>query len=138
MVPIKLRNEIEPWGRVFRAPHMVATAAFLADAHAALTHCDKSMLAIGAARSYGDVCIDRDGAHVRTTALDRMIEADWSTGIIRAEGGLTLDNLLHIAVPKGWFLPVTPGTKFVTLGGAVANDVHGKNHESAGTIGCHV
>jgi L-gulonolactone oxidase len=67
-----------------------------------------------------------------------MIEANWLTGLVRAEAGLSLDALLRIAVPNGWFPPVTPGTKFVTLGGAVANDVHGKNHESAGAIGCHV
>ena len=70
--------------------------------------------------------------------LDRIISADWQRGVIRAEAGLSLDALLRLAVPKGWFLPVTPGTKFVTLGGAVANDVHGKNHEAAGTFGCHV
>src|SRR6185295_6503826 len=52
--------------------------------------------------------------------------------------GLTIDALLRLSVPRGWFLPVVPGTKFVTLGGAVANDIHGKNHETAGTIGCHV
>jgi FAD/FMN-containing dehydrogenase len=138
MAPIKLRNEIEPWGRVFRVPHTVMTPNFLTDACSALTDCDRSTLALGAARSYGDVCLNRNNELVRMTALDRLIEADWSTGIIRAEAGLTLDELLRIVVPKGWFLPVTPGTKFVTLGGAVANDVHGKNHESAGTIGCHV
>ncbi|MGA2568850.1 MAG: FAD-binding oxidoreductase [Pseudolabrys sp.] len=131
-------NEIESWGRVFKAPHPVTTPAFLSDACAALTGSKRSTLALGAARSYGDVCLNRDNELVCTTALDRMIEADWSTGIIRAEAGLTLDALLRIVVPKGWFLPVTPGTKFVTLGGAVANDVHGKNHESAGTVGCHV
>jgi FAD/FMN-containing dehydrogenase len=131
-------NEIETWGRVLRGAHTVNTPAFLSDAHAALTGCDRSTLALGAARSYGDVCLNRDGELVRTVALDRIIEADWSTGVIRAEAGLTLDALLRVAVPKGWFLPVTPGTKFITLGGAVANDVHGKNHETAGTIGCYV
>jgi FAD/FMN-containing dehydrogenase len=138
MAPIKMSYEFESWGRVFRVSQTITTPGYLVDAHAALRDCDQSILAIGAARSYGDVCINRDGTLIRTTALDRMIEADWSTGIIRAEAGLTLDELLRIAVPKGWFLPVTPGTKFVTLGGAVANDVHGKNHEGAGTIGCHV
>ncbi len=112
--------------------------AFLVDALGALAEFNGSILPIGARRSYGDVCLNHGGALVRTTALDRLITADWLTGVIRAEAGLTLDALLRVAVPKGWFLPVTPGTKFVTLGGAVANDVHGKNHESAGTIGCHI
>jgi L-gulonolactone oxidase len=116
----------------------VTRPAFLTDARAALTEFEGSVLALGAARSYGDVCLNRDGMLVCTTALDRMIAADWSTGVVRAEAGLTFDALLRITVPKGWFVPVTPGTTFVTLGGAVANDVHGKNHESAGTIGCHV
>ena len=58
--------------------------------------------------------------------------------MLRAEAGLTLDRLLRVTVPHGWFAPVVPGTKFVTLGGAVANDVHGKNHEHAGTFGAHV
>ena len=130
--------QIESWGRVFKVAHVVNSAAFLTDARAAVTRCDKYTLPLGAARSYGDVCLNREGELVRTTALDRMITADWTTGVIRAEAGLSLDALLRIAVPKGWFLPVTPGTKFVTLGGAVANDVHGKNHESTGTIGCHI
>ena len=51
---------------------------------------------------------------------------------------MSLDDILKLAIPNGWFLPVTPGTKFVTLGGAVANDVHGKNHHLRGTFGCHV
>ena len=133
-----LLADIESWGRVSRGPHRLTVPAFLNEASGAVTGCTRSILALGAARSYGDVCLNREGELVRTTALDRLIAADWSTGIIRAEAGLTLDALLRIVVPKGWFLPVTPGTKFVTLGGAVANDVHGKNHESAGTIGCHV
>jgi L-gulonolactone oxidase len=138
MATTKLHDEIESWGRVFRVPHMVTTPNFLSDACSALTGCEQSTLALGAARSYGDVCLNRDGELVRTTALDRLIEANWLTGVIRAEAGLTLEALLRVAVSKGWFLPVTPGTKFVTLGGAIANDVHGKNHESAGTIGCYV
>ncbi len=74
MAPIKLRNEIELWGRVFRVPHTVMTPNFLTDACSALTDCDRSTLALGAARSYGDVCLNRGGALVRTTALDRLIK----------------------------------------------------------------
>lgn len=129
---------IESWGRVFKAPHAVTTPAFLSDADAALSGGGRSTLALGCARSYGDVCLNSGNELVRMTGLDRLIAADWESGIVRAEAGLTLDALLRVAVPKGWFLPVSPGTKFVTLGGAVANDVHGKNHESAGTIGCYI
>ena len=63
---------------------------------------------------------------------------DSENGILRCESGVTLANILKLIVPKGWFLPVTPGTKFVTVGGAIANDVHGKNHHRAGTFGHHV
>jgi FAD/FMN-containing dehydrogenase len=71
-------------------------------------------------------------------ALDRFIAADWQTGVLRAEAGVTLGDVLALSVPRGWMLPVTPGTQFVTLGGAVANDVHGKNHHVRGTFGRHV
>lgn len=133
-----LDNEIESWGRVLKARHTVTMPAFMSDAGAALTQSSRPALALGCARSYGDVCLNAGNELVRMTALDRLIAADWESGLVRAEAGLTLDALLRVAVPKGWFLPVTPGTKFVTLGGAVANDVHGKNHESAGTIGCYI
>lgn len=70
--------------------------------------------------------------------MNRLLSANWSTGLIEAEAGLTLSELIQIALPHGWFPSVVPGTKFVTLGGAVANDVHGKNHHVSGTFGCHV
>ena len=73
-----------------------------------------------------------------TDCLNRLVDADWERGVVRAESGMTLDDLLHVTVPRRWFPYVTPGTKFVTLGGLVANDVHGKNHEVDGTFGCHV
>lgn len=92
----------------------------------------------GRGRSYGDVCLNDDGRLILMDGLDRFIEADWERGRVRVEAGLTFDELIKVTVPRGWFPPVTPGTKFVTLGGAVANDVHGKNHESEGTLGRHV
>jgi FAD/FMN-containing dehydrogenase len=95
-------------------------------------------LPFGCGRSYGDVCLNDGGRLLMTDCLSRFIHADWDRGVIRAEAGVTLDDLLRIAVPRGWFPFVTPGTKFVTLGGLVANDVHGKNHEAEGTFGCRV
>jgi FAD/FMN-containing dehydrogenase len=89
-------------------------------------------------RSYGDVCLNDGGTLLLTRGLDRLISFDPVKGLLHAEAGITLDEILRLTVPLGWFLPVTPGTKYVTLGGAVANDVHGKNHHGAGTFGCHV
>ena len=95
-------------------------------------------LPYGNGRSYGDSCLAESDQVIAARGLNRMISADWTTGVVVAEAGMTLDELLHICVPQRWFPPVTPGTKFVTLGGAVANDVHGKNHHLCGTFGKHV
>lgn len=97
-----------------------------------------SLLPFGNGRSYGDSCLAASDQVLHMRPLDRFIAVNWETGLIRAESGVTLDELLALAIPKGWFLPVTPGTQFVTLGGALANDVHGKNHHVRGTFGCHV
>ena len=73
-----------------------------------------------------------------TTALNHLLAFDPENGVLRCESGVSFDEVLQFIVPLGWFLPTTPGTKFVTVGGAIANDVHGKNHHRAGTFGCHV
>jgi FAD/FMN-containing dehydrogenase len=97
-----------------------------------------TFLPFGNGRSYGDSCLAASGHVLHMRPLNRFISANWETGLIRAEAGVTLEEMLALAIPRGWFLPVTPGTKFVTLGGALANDVHGKNHHVRGTFGCHV
>ena len=89
-------------------------------------------------RSYGDSCLNDGGVLLDTKRLGRFMEFDDQRGILRCEGGVTLADILEIFVPRGWFLPVTPGTKYVSIGGAIANDVHGKNHHWAGTFGCHI
>lgn len=99
---------------------------------------DDTLLAYGSGRSYGDSCINSQGSHISTRKLDRFISFDREQGLLHCESGLTLDEILQIIVPAGWFLPVVPGTRFITLGGAIANDVHGKNHHRAGSFGCHV
>ena len=95
-------------------------------------------LPYGLGRSYGDSCLNDQGIILDTSHLDRFIEFDRVSGRLVCEAGVSLEDILEVIVPGGWFLPVTPGTKFVTVGGAIANDVHGKNHHRAGTFGCHV
>lgn len=89
-------------------------------------------------RSYGDSCLNDVGALIDTSHIDRTLIFNSRTGILRAEAGTPLAAILDLIVPKGWFLPVVPGTKTISLGGAIANDVHGKNHHSAGTFGSYV
>lgn len=98
----------------------------------------KSALPFGNGRSYGDSCLNDGGFLLDVRKLDRFLSFDRTTGILRCEAGVLLSDILSFSVPQGWFLPVTPGTKFVTVGGAIANDVHGKNHHRSGTFGCHV
>lgn len=127
------------WGRVRRLRASLATPAFLDQIPRVLNaEPGRKLLGVGLGRSYGDSGLNEGGAVVDMTALDRVIAFDPQTGIIRAEAGLSLSELLRIVVPHGWFLPTTPGTRFVTLGGAVANDVHGKNHHAAATFGAAV
>jgi FAD/FMN-containing dehydrogenase len=97
-----------------------------------------SLLPFGLGRSYGDSCLNGGRELIECQRLNRILGFDESTGMVRCEGGVSLAELVNIFLPKGWFLPVTPGTSFVTVGGAVANDVHGKNHHCAGTFGAHV
>ena len=96
------------------------------------------VLAFGRGRSYGDCCLAADGIALATERLDRLLSFDRERGIVCCESGVSLADLLDIIVPAGWTLPVMPGTQFVSVGGAIANDVHGKNHERAGTFGRHV
>ena len=97
-----------------------------------------SLLPHGLGRSYGDSCLNGGRSLVECSRMNRILGFNTEQGILRCEGGVSLSEILEICVPKGWFLPVTPGTRFVTLAGAIANDVHGKNHHRAGTFGCHV
>ena len=96
------------------------------------------VLAYGLGRSYGDSCLLDGGRMIETRFLDRILDFNPDTGLLRAEAGISLDAILRFCVPRGWFLPTTPGTRQVTLGGAIANDVHGKNHHRAGCFGNHV
>ncbi len=97
-----------------------------------------SLLPYGLGRSYGDSCLNAGRELIDCCRLNRILDFNESTGMVRCESGVSLSDIVDIFLPKGWFLPVTPGTRFVTIGGAIANDVHGKNHHCAGTFGAHV
>lgn len=104
----------------------------------ALCREESSLIARGCGRAYGDAALNGSGLVLATERLDRMLAFDADTGLLRAEAGLTLDSLLRHFIPRGWFPPVTPGTRHVSLGGCVASDVHGKNHHLDGSFGAHV
>lgn len=99
-----------------------------------------AVLTRGLGRSYGDSSLpaSADDKVVATRLANRILSFDAETGVIRAEAGLSLVELNRLFLRRGWFSPVTPGTKYVTLGGMVASDVHGKNHHCEGTFGNHV
>lgn len=99
---------------------------------------DRSWLPYGNGRSYGDSNLNPGGGLLDCRAVRRIRAFDETTGLIDCDPGVLLDDLLDAIVPKGWFLPVVPGTCYVTVGGAIANDVHGKNHHAAGSFGNHV
>ena len=128
---------VSSWGNTVRAEHALIDIDSRFESFPALPD-TVPVLPFGNGRSYGDCCLNPGGALVRMRRLDRFIRFDRESGIIECEAGVLLKDILRIAVPAGWFLPVTPGTQLVTVGGAIANDVHGKNHHRAGTFGCHV
>jgi FAD/FMN-containing dehydrogenase len=131
-----MHDAVTSWNRwpVYRDQTVIR----LHDREAALPRPGKPCIARGNGRSYSDVCLNAGGVLLDTRALDRFISFDRATGRMCCEAGLLLADIVRVAVPQGWFLPVTPGTLQVTVGGAIANDVHGKNHHVAGTFGRHV
>jgi FAD/FMN-containing dehydrogenase len=97
-----------------------------------------ALLPHGLGRSYGDSCLNAGRELIDCRRLNRILGFDESSGMVRCEAGVSLADIIDVFLPRGWFLPVTPGTRFVTIGGAIANDVHGKNHHCAGSFGAHV
>jgi FAD/FMN-containing dehydrogenase len=127
---------ISSWGNVIHAQHVLYGLHSRYDRFPAAP--ETSLLPFGNGRSYGDSCLNVGGALLQTRGLDRFISFDRQTGVFACEAGVLLAEILDLVVPAGWFLPAVPGTSYVTVGGAIANDVHGKNHHRAGTFGCHV
>jgi FAD/FMN-containing dehydrogenase len=128
---------VSSWGRLSAFPHEVVELSDRSRIAADLARC-RPGIAYGLGRSYGDVCLNPDGTLWRTAGLDRLIRFDEATGRLACEAGAVLRDIQDVFVPRGWGLPVLPGTRLVTVGGAIANDVHGKNHHETGTFGDHV
>ena len=125
------------WGR-FPPPGQQSCIA-LHDRNAPLPLPEKgNVLARGHGRSYGDSCLNPGGTLLHARGLDRFIAFDPGSGVLRCEAGVTLSEIIDLVLPQGWFLPVTPGTRWATVGGSIANDVHGKNHHLMGSFGSHV
>lgn len=125
----------ESWGRI---PRVTQTTRTVTSRFDTLPDQGAPFLAHGLGRSYGDSCLNDQGTLLLTRPLDQWVSLDPASGLLECEAGVSLAEILQRVVPEGWFLPVTPGTKYVTVGGAIANDVHGKNHHVAGTFGAHV
>ena len=128
----------ESWGRFPRAKHAAIIPLYWRSDPPCFDELAHPVLPFAYGRSYGDACLNDGGILIDTAPLSRFMGFDEENGVIRCEAGMTLAEILDLAVPRGWFLPVTPGTKYVSIGGAIANDVHGKNHHNAGTFGRYV
>jgi FAD/FMN-containing dehydrogenase len=133
---------ISSWGGMTGVVESLSQPAFSSEIRAQVLapdgQNDSTCLVIGKLRSYGDEVLNQHGRYIKTTRCDRIIEIDQHGGTVTAESGVSLQVLQQRLESFGFILPVTPGTARLTLGGAIANDVHGKNHHVAGTLGCFV
>lgn len=134
-----MRNQTyHSWGRYPRLQPERVVPLYWQNEVPALDDFEQPVLPYGLGRSYGDSCLNDAGVLLDITGMNRFIAFDRQAGLLRCEAGISLAEILDLIVPQGWFLPVTPGTKFVTIGGAIASDVHGKNHHCEGTFGRYV
>ncbi|MFP4369308.1 MAG: FAD-dependent oxidoreductase [Candidatus Kapaibacterium sp.] len=126
------------WGRYPKLQAAEVVKLFWKEEIPELDKFDKDLLPYGMGKSYGDSCLNEGGILLDARGLNKLMSFDPLKGIIMCESGVSLAEILDFVVPRGWFLSSTPGTKYITVGGAIANDVHGKNHHKGGTFGNHV
>ena len=125
------------WGNLEKSEHIISDYVQTSKIERYFKE-DKSILPLGNGRSYGDVCTNKNGILLRSKNMHHFIELDTEHDTITCESGVMLKDLQRFLVPLGYMLPVTPGTQMITVGGAIANDVHCKNHHVYGTFGHNV
>jgi FAD/FMN-containing dehydrogenase len=128
---------LKSWGLLPAPDGQVEYAHSVASIEEALT-AKGSKIAFGNGRSYGDVCLNEQGSQIALSTFDYFVDFDEASGILTCESGVLLKDIQRHFVPLGWALPVTPGTQLITVGGAIANDVHGKSHHVNGTFAHNV
>ena len=131
-------KSFESWGRYPKVDHQTVRAVDWSSSAFPVVTPGQSVLPYGIGRSYGDSCLNDSNTLLSSRFMDHFLNFDRENGTLRCEAGLTLDKILDLIVPAGFFIPVSPGSRFVTVGGAIANDIHGKNHHGAGSFGNHV
>jgi decaprenylphospho-beta-D-ribofuranose 2-oxidase len=136
MKPSSRRRETTGWARYPRAVCYLFRPERVREVAEVLQHGGmSSYLPRGLGRAYGDAALNSEQGVLLMERLDRYLDFDKETGLLRCEGGVALADIIATFLPRGWFLPVTPGTKFCTVGACVACDVHGKNHHHDGSLG---
>jgi decaprenylphospho-beta-D-ribofuranose 2-oxidase len=136
--PKPMRAMVAGWGRYPIAESDVYRPEKLTELAAIVCSDRTPLVARGAGRAYGDAAINGGGRVVEIERLNRMLAFDSTTGTLRAEAGVTISEIIDVFLPRGFFPAVTPGTRFVTLGGSIAADVHGKNHHRDSSLAAHV
>jgi decaprenylphospho-beta-D-ribofuranose 2-oxidase len=133
------RIALTGWGRTAPTVAEVTEPAGLAEVPTLVTSAPpRGVIARGLGRSYNNAACNGGGRVITTTRMNKIISLDAVRGLVTCEAGVSLEQLMVAALPVGWFVPVSPGTRQVTVGGAIAADVHGKNHHRAGSFGRHV
>ncbi|MEU8573621.1 FAD-binding oxidoreductase [Streptomyces asoensis] len=132
-------TSVTGWGRTAPSAARLVRPRTYAEAVAAVRECGpRGGIPRGLGRAYGDAAQNAGGSVIDVTGLDRIHVVDAGAGVVLCDAGVSLHRLMQVLLPLGWFVPVTPGTRFVTVGGAIGADIHGKNHHVSGSFARHV